>query len=299
MPFFLFVVGVSISLVFKCSPFVLFCRMVAFWLYGLYDPDLEFEVPSTHLFGYKSGSKIANCGVKGSLEAPCNAVGLIDQFFFLQCSVNSPDYRPLVPDSPVLISFLRNLLSFLMASITCFLGLQFGHILVHFKGHMQRLYLWLACSFTVHYWISVKTSWCSFLLTIIYFELCVHYGGSIRLGFNDYLLHSKSQINGFVSSFSREAIRREREREMATEKADVEVSDTNNDGIQNTSTETSVNSETPTSAVPRFGKALAHRALYGSSSRHGGSRKARSSDVKTLPSRLSKVSVADDTENRE
>ncbi|KAL9360354.1 hypothetical protein Peur_048477 [Populus x canadensis] len=97
----------------------------------------------------------------------------------------------------------------------------------------------------------------------------------------------------------REAIRREREREMATEKADVEVSDTNNDGIQNTSTQTSVNSETPTSAVPRFGKALAHRALYGSSSRHGGSRKARSSDVKTLPSRLSKVSLADDTENRE
>ncbi|KAJ6940880.1 hypothetical protein NC651_006873 [Populus alba x Populus x berolinensis] len=77
---------------------------------------------------------------------------------------------------------------------------------------------------------------------------------------------------------------------MATEKADVEVSDTNDDNIQNTSTQTSVNSETPTSAVPRFGKALAHRALYGSSSRHGGSRKARSSDVKTLPSRLSKVS---------
>ncbi|KAJ6940879.1 hypothetical protein NC651_006873 [Populus alba x Populus x berolinensis] len=75
---------------------------------------------------------------------------------------------------------------------------------------------------------------------------------------------------------------------MATEKADVEVSDTNDDNIQNTSTQTSVNSETPTSAVPRFGKALAHRALYGSSSRHGGSRKARSSDVKTLPSRLSK-----------
>lgn len=31
--------------------------MVAFWLYGLYDPDWEFEVPSTHLFSYKSGTK--------------------------------------------------------------------------------------------------------------------------------------------------------------------------------------------------------------------------------------------------
>ncbi|KAL9397293.1 hypothetical protein Peur_011546 [Populus x canadensis] len=55
--------------------------MVAFWLYGLYDPDWEFEVPSTHLFGYKSGTKTVNCGVKGSLEPPCNAVGLIDRFF--------------------------------------------------------------------------------------------------------------------------------------------------------------------------------------------------------------------------
>ncbi|KAF9688140.1 hypothetical protein SADUNF_Sadunf02G0166200 [Salix dunnii] len=86
---------------------------------------------------------------------------------------------------------------------------------------------------------------------------------------------------------------------MTTEKTDIEVSDTTNDSIQNTTTQTSVNSETPTSVVPRFGKALAHRALYGSSSRHGGSRKARSSDVKTSPSRLSKVSLANDTGNRE
>ena len=117
--------------------------------------------------------------------------------------------------------------------------------------------------------------------------------------YSTHLVEPTASRNSFP--LFREAIRRERERArgMATEKADVEVSDTNNDGIQNTSTHTSVNSETPTSAVPRFGKALAHRALYGSSSRHGGSRKARSSDVKTLPSRLSKVSLADDTENRE
>ncbi|KAJ6404141.1 hypothetical protein OIU84_012348 [Salix udensis] len=87
---------------------------------------------------------------------------------------------------------------------------------------------------------------------------------------------------------------------MTTEKTDIEVSDTTSDSIQNTPTQTSVNSETPTSAAPRFGKALAHRALYGSSSRHGGSRKGRSSDVKTTsPSRLSKVSLANDAENRE
>ncbi|KAL9360355.1 hypothetical protein Peur_048478 [Populus x canadensis] len=142
--------------------------MVTFWLHGLYDPDWEFEVPSTHLFGYKSGTKTVNCGVKGSLEPPCNAVGLIDRFFlgehplYQHPVVNSPDYRTLVPDSPgwFLAPFdSKGILSFLMASITCFLGLQFGHILVHFKGHMQRLYLWSACSFTVHYWICVKTSW--------------------------------------------------------------------------------------------------------------------------------------------
>ncbi|KAJ4838638.1 hypothetical protein Tsubulata_004231 [Turnera subulata] len=83
---------------------------------------------------------------------------------------------------------------------------------------------------------------------------------------------------------------------MATEKgaANVESSGTDNDSIKGSSIPASPNSEGfPT---PRFGKALAHRALYGSGSRQGGGRKARANDARALPSRLSKVSLADDTE---
>ncbi|EEF47303.1 conserved hypothetical protein [Ricinus communis] len=83
---------------------------------------------------------------------------------------------------------------------------------------------------------------------------------------------------------------------MATEKANAEVSNTHTDGNQEKSAESSSNSKEFT-APPRFGKALAHRALYGSSSRRAGSRKVRDNDTRTLPSRLSNVSLADDEEN--
>ncbi|KAK4558956.1 hypothetical protein RGQ29_008272 [Quercus rubra] len=78
---------------------------------------------------------------------------------------------------------------------------------------------------------------------------------------------------------------------MATEKANAEVSQTPSSSTQDNSTDQSENSKQ--SATPYFGKALAHRALYGSGSRSSGSRKVRTNDVKSLPSRLSKVSLAE------
>lgn len=54
--------------------------------------------------------------------------------------------------------------------------------------------------------------------------------------------------------------------------------------------------KSPEIEFSRMGKALAHRALYGSNTnRRGKSRKFRNQDIKTLPSRLSKVSLADET----
>lgn len=84
---------------------------------------------------------------------------------------------------------------------------------------------------------------------------------------------------------------------MATEQGNAEVSDTQNDDIQNNSTEQPPSRKE--SRKPNFGKALAHRAVYGSGSRRAGSRKDRTSDVRTLPSRLSKVSLAKYTEDEE
>nr|XP_043621172.1 heparan-alpha-glucosaminide N-acetyltransferase isoform X2 [Erigeron canadensis] len=136
-------------------------------LYGLYVPDWGFEVPNENFSvlvpNLGKETQIVYCGVRGSLEPPCNAVGLIDRLLLgeshlyqrpvykrtEECSINSPDYGPLPPNAPswCLAPFdPEGLLSSLMAAITCFLGLQYGHVMVHYKGHMQRIIIWLVCS---------------------------------------------------------------------------------------------------------------------------------------------------------
>ncbi|XVF22130.1 hypothetical protein REPUB_Repub12eG0147400 [Reevesia pubescens] len=77
---------------------------------------------------------------------------------------------------------------------------------------------------------------------------------------------------------------------MATERA-------NADQTMHTQTYSNVENSTERGESTKFhfSKALAHRAVYGSSSRRGtGSRKVRNNDARILPSRLSKVSLADD-----
>ncbi|KEH43211.1 heparan-alpha-glucosaminide N-acetyltransferase-like protein [Medicago truncatula] len=109
---------------------------------------------------------LVHCDMRGSLDPPCNAVGFIDRLILgedhmyqrpvyrrtKECSVNSPDYGPLPPDSPgwCLAPFdPEGILSSLMAAITCFVGLQFGHILVIFQAHKQRVLLWSVFSFSL------------------------------------------------------------------------------------------------------------------------------------------------------
>ncbi|KAL6968588.1 heparan-alpha-glucosaminide N-acetyltransferase [Sarracenia purpurea var. burkii] len=139
-------------------------------LYGLYVPDWKYEVITTNTSSatprYGSGIQIVHCGMRGSLEPPCNAVGLVDRFFLggqhlyqhpvyrrtKECSVHSPDYGPLPLNSPewCLAPFdPEGILSSLMAATTCAVGLHYGHIIIHFKGHMQRVFLWSMSSFTL------------------------------------------------------------------------------------------------------------------------------------------------------
>ncbi|XP_021889207.1 uncharacterized protein LOC110808136 [Carica papaya] len=47
----------------------------------------------------------------------------------------------------MLISIFEELSSSSIAAVTCFIGMHFGHILVHFKDHKQRLLLWSLSSF--------------------------------------------------------------------------------------------------------------------------------------------------------
>ncbi|XP_073009907.1 uncharacterized protein [Typha latifolia] len=139
-------------------------------LLGLYVPNWEFEVTSNNSTfsdpNYRIGIEMVQCGVRGSFGPPCNAVGLVDRLLLgekhlyqkpvykrtKECSINSPDYGPLPPNSPgwCLAPFdPEGLLSTLMAAVTCFVGLHFGHLIVHYKNHAQRILLWSLTSLTL------------------------------------------------------------------------------------------------------------------------------------------------------
>ncbi|KAJ0103174.1 hypothetical protein Patl1_05604 [Pistacia atlantica] len=124
-------------------------------LYGLYVPDWQYENPvetssSAHrIFSVK-------CGVRGDTGPACNVVGMVDRKIFgvqhlykkpiysrtKQCSINSPDYGALPLDAPSWCQAPfdpEGLLSSVMAVVTCLIGLHYGHIIVHFKDHRDRM----------------------------------------------------------------------------------------------------------------------------------------------------------------
>ncbi|AQK92833.1 uncharacterized protein [Zea mays] len=136
-------------------------------VFGLYVANWEFEIQTSNsTLSIPSNSietKMIQCGVRGSLGPPCNAVGLVDRVLLgenhlyknpvykrtKECSINSPDYGPLPPNAPdwCLAPFdPEGLLSTLMAVVTCFVGLFFGHVLIHCKNHSQRMLIWLLAS---------------------------------------------------------------------------------------------------------------------------------------------------------
>ncbi|GFQ02459.1 hepaRaN-alpha-glucosaminide n-acetyltransferase [Phtheirospermum japonicum] len=128
-------------------------------LHGLYVPSWAFDESGLSMIlptSLGASRKTVHCGLRGSLKPPCNAVGLIDRIVLgekhlyqcpvyrrtKECSVNSPDYGPLPPNSPVwcLAPFdPEGILSSLMAAITCFVGLHYGHILVHCKVDIKSI----------------------------------------------------------------------------------------------------------------------------------------------------------------
>ncbi|KAK6160515.1 hypothetical protein DH2020_003896 [Rehmannia glutinosa] len=131
------------------------------FLYALYVPDWEYQIaadasPEAKIFMVK-------CGVRGDTGPACNAAGMIDRMILgvkhlyrkpiyartEQCSINSPDYGPLPPDAPSWCQAPfdpEGCLSTVMAIVTCVIGLQYGHVIVHFKDHKRRLLLWLVPS---------------------------------------------------------------------------------------------------------------------------------------------------------
>ncbi|EES09884.1 hypothetical protein BDA96_05G156400 [Sorghum bicolor] len=125
-------------------------------LYGMYVPDWEYVVtsPDTTLKNF-----MVKCGVRGDTGPGCNAVGMIDRCVLgiqhlyahpvylktAQCSINSPRNGPLPSDAPTWCEAPfdpEGLLSSLMAIVTCLIGLQIGHVIVHFKQHSKRIVRW-------------------------------------------------------------------------------------------------------------------------------------------------------------
>ncbi|XP_040384795.1 heparan-alpha-glucosaminide N-acetyltransferase-like isoform X2 [Oryza brachyantha] len=126
-------------------------------LYGLYVPDWGYEVTSP-------GSTVkrflqVKCGVRGDTGPGCNAVGMIDRSVLgiqhlytrpvylktKQCSMDSPRNGPLPPDAPSWCEAPfdpEGVLSSLMAIVTCLIGLQIGHVIIHFKKHEERIVRW-------------------------------------------------------------------------------------------------------------------------------------------------------------
>ncbi|XP_058102643.1 uncharacterized protein LOC131246484 [Magnolia sinica] len=132
-------------------------------LYGLYVPDWKYQIPSESS-SVPPKTFSVTCGVRGDTGPACNAIGMIDREVLgiqhlyrrpiysrtKQCSINSPDYGPLPLDAPSWCQAPfdpEGLLSSVMAVVTCLIGLHYGHIIVHFKDHRDRILQWTIPSF--------------------------------------------------------------------------------------------------------------------------------------------------------
>lgn len=133
-------------------------------LYGLYVPDWEYQIPIEPSSSSEPTIYSVKCGLRGDTGPGCNAVGMIDRNLFgiqhlyrkpvyartKQCSMTSPSNGALPPDAPSWCQAPfdpEGLLSSVMAIVTCFIGLHFGHVIIHFKDHCYRIRHWLIFSF--------------------------------------------------------------------------------------------------------------------------------------------------------
>ncbi|KAJ1279345.1 hypothetical protein BS78_04G148600 [Paspalum vaginatum] len=132
-------------------------------LYSIYVPDWDYQISGP---GSTEKSFHVQCGVRGDTGPACNAVGMVDRTILgidhlyrrpvyartKECSINYPENGPLPPDAPSWCQAPfdpEGLLSSVMAIVTCLIGLQFGHIIIHFEKHRGRITNWLIPSFSM------------------------------------------------------------------------------------------------------------------------------------------------------
>ncbi|MCL7032145.1 hypothetical protein MKW94_014393 [Papaver nudicaule] len=128
-------------------------------LYGLHVADWEYRIPNENS-PFTSTVISVKCGVRGDTGPACSAVGMVDRQVLgirhlyrrptyartKECSMNSPENGPLPPNAPSWCQAPfdpEGTLSSVMAIVTCMIGLHFGHIIVHFKEHKDRIVSWM------------------------------------------------------------------------------------------------------------------------------------------------------------
>ncbi|XP_057463884.1 uncharacterized protein LOC130753743 [Actinidia eriantha] len=125
--------------------------------YALYVPDWSFTVHDDQ----EPQRYTVKCGMRGHLGPACNAVGYVDRQVWginhlyshpvwkrlNACTLSSPSDGPLRENAP---SWCRapfepeGLLSTISAILSGTIGIHYGHVLIHFKGHSERLKQWVS-----------------------------------------------------------------------------------------------------------------------------------------------------------
>ncbi|RDY05132.1 Heparan-alpha-glucosaminide N-acetyltransferase, partial [Mucuna pruriens] len=128
-------------------------------LYGIHVPDWQFTVHNPDSI-YNGTTFTVNCGVRGKLDPPCNAVGYIDREVLginhmykhpawrrsEACTEKSPYEGPFKTSAPswCYAPFEpEGILSSISAILSTIIGLHFGHVLIHLQDHPSRLKHWL------------------------------------------------------------------------------------------------------------------------------------------------------------
>ncbi|XVF55534.1 hypothetical protein PTKIN_Ptkin06aG0043600 [Pterospermum kingtungense] len=128
--------------------------------YTLYVPDWSF-------IDHNGGKMYTvKCGMRGHLGPACNAVGYVDREILginhlykspvwqhlKACTLSSPRSGPFREDAPgwCHANFEpEGLLSSISAILSGVIGIHYGHVLIHFKGHSQRLKQWVSMGFAL------------------------------------------------------------------------------------------------------------------------------------------------------
>ncbi|KAL8526140.1 hypothetical protein ACS0TY_015389 [Phlomoides rotata] len=126
--------------------------------FSLYVPDWSFVALDNN---DKPQRYTVKCGMRGHFGPGCNAVGYVDRQAWgvnhlygqpvwarlKACTFSSPSSGPFRKDAP---SWCygpfepEGLLSSISAIISGTIGIHYGHVLIHFKGHVERLKQWVS-----------------------------------------------------------------------------------------------------------------------------------------------------------